>query len=191
MSLTTRGRGLFVAVSWIKCVTGELEVIGELEVKVPEHAQCRARDDSDKQTFTAKLMYQIYVYLHESLFILVSIEDTFSFIWINRSKEETNSIKQICAITITKQITFPNTRRRYLNMFLLWNKCTDGQFCYFWRSFTTFLNKKSSPDENDIILNMEILFINLLLIMKVGHSVLEFCVFGPVNRLLEYRMFMD
>lgn len=56
---------------------------------------------------------------------------------------------------------------------------------------TTFLNIKSSPDENDIILNMEILFINLLLIMKVGHSVLEFCVFGPVNRLLEYRMFMD
>lgn len=59
---------------------------------------------------------------------------------------------------------------------------------------TTFLNIKSSPDENDIILNMEnvlFLFINLLLIMKVGHSVLEFCVFGPVNRLLEYRMFMD
>lgn len=188
MSLTPRGRGLFVVVSWIKDVTGELEV------KVPEHAQCRARDDSDKQTFTAKLMYQIYVYLHESLFILVSTEDTFSFIWINRSKEETNSIKQICAITITKQITFPNTRLRYLNMFLLWNKCTDCQFCYLWRSFTTFLNIKSSPDENDIILNMEnvlFLFINLLLIMKVGHSVLEFCVFGPVNRLLEYRMFMD
>lgn len=61
-------------VSWIKDVTGELEV------KVPEHAQCRARDDSDKQTFTANLMYQIYVYLYESLFILVSIEDTFSFI---------------------------------------------------------------------------------------------------------------
>lgn len=96
VSLTPRGRGLFVAVSWIKGVTGELEV------KVPEHAQCRARDDSDKQTFTAKLMYQIYmyVYLHESLFILVSIEDTFSFIWINRSKEETNSIKQICAIIL-------------------------------------------------------------------------------------------
>lgn len=50
---------------------------------------------------------------------------------------------------------------------------------------------KSSPDENDIILNMEILFISLLLIMKVGHYVLEFCVFGPVNRILEYRMFMD
>lgn len=32
---------------------------------------------------------------------------------------------------ITKQITFPNTRLRYLNMFLLLNKCTDGQFCYY------------------------------------------------------------
>lgn len=130
----------------------------------------------------------MFIYMNHCLY-LYQLKTHFHW-----SKEETNSIKQICAITITKQITFPNTRRRYLNMFLLWNKCTDGQFCYFWRSFTTFLNKKSSPDENDIILNKEnvlFLFINLLLIMKVGHSVLEFCVFGPVNRLLEYRMFMD
>lgn len=54
-----------------------------------------------------------------------------------------------------------------------------------------FLNKKFFFDENDIIFNMEILFINLLFIMKVGYFVLEFCVFGLVNWFLEYRMFMD
>lgn len=54
-----------------------------------------------------------------------------------------------------------------------------------------FLNIKFFFDENDIIFNMEILFINLLFIMKVGYFVLEFCVFGLVNWFLEYRMFMD
>lgn len=54
-----------------------------------------------------------------------------------------------------------------------------------------FLNIKFFFDENDIIFNMEILFINLLFIMKVGYFVLEFCVFGLVNWFLEYIMFMD
>lgn len=54
-----------------------------------------------------------------------------------------------------------------------------------------FLNIKFFFDENDIIFNMEILFINLLFIMKVCYFVLEFCVFGLVNWFLEYRMFMD
>lgn len=54
-----------------------------------------------------------------------------------------------------------------------------------------FLNIKFFFDENDIIFNMEILFINLLFLMKVGYFVLEFCVFGLVNWFLEYRMFMD
>lgn len=93
---------------------------------------------------------------------------------------------------ITKQIT--------LNISLIQDGVTLTCFCYeinvLMVNFviTTFLNIKSSPDENDIILNKDnvlFLFINPLLIMKVGHSVLEFCVFGPVNRLLEYRMFMD